>query len=134
MPTALARLFRSGMRDADARLERALAPRPSIAADRYLASSLTIRSIDGLLQRWSAVLAGSFARRTLLAPLGLAHDATWRQRYEALGWLLVVAALTHVALTVAEGPRPGWYWLVIPSMAIGFGVLLLTAANSAPRS
>jgi len=133
MSSAIARLFRSGMRDADARVARALAPRPPMEVDQYLASSVTIRTIDQLLQRWPAVWPGSIAYRTLIAPLGLARNATWIQRYQSLGWMLLIAALTHMALTMAQGPRPGWYWIVIPAMAMAFGGLLLTASHSASQ-
>jgi len=101
--------------------------------DQYLASSVTIRTIDQLLQRWPAVWPGSIAYRTLIAPLGLARNATWIQRYQSLGWMLLIAALTHMALTMAQGPRPGWYWIVIPAMAMAFGGLLLTASHSASQ-
>jgi len=133
MPSAIARLFRSGMRDADTRLAKALAPRPSTAVNRYLASSLAIGTIDRLLERWSAVWPGSITHRTLIAPLGWTRNARWTRRYESLGWTLLIAGVTHVALTMAQGPRPGWYWIVIPSMAIGFGALLLTASHSASQ-
>jgi hypothetical protein len=133
MSSAIARLFRSGMRDADTRIAKALAPRPSTAVDRYLASSLAIGTIDRLLQRWSAVWPRSITYRRLIAPLGLGRNGKWMERYEFLGWTLLIAAITHVALTMARGPRPGWYWIVIPSMAIGFGVLLLAGAHSASR-
>lgn len=133
MSSAIVRLFRLGMRDADTRLAKALAPRSSTAVNRYLASSLSIGTIDRLLQRWSAVWPRSITYRALIAPLGLARNAKWMERYEFLGWTLLIAAMTHVALTMAQGPRPGWYWIVIPSMAIGFGVLLLAAAHSASR-
>jgi hypothetical protein len=133
MRSAIARLFRLGMRDADARFAKALTPRPSTSVDRYLASSLAIRTIDRLLQRWSAVWPRSITYRRLIAPMGLARNGKWMERYEFLGWTLLIAAMTHVALTMAQGPRPGWYWVVIPSMAIGFGVLLLAAAHSASR-
>jgi hypothetical protein len=134
MSSAIARWLTSGMRDADARLARALAPRPSTTTDRYLASSVTIRTIDRLLQRWSEWWPGSLSYRTVIARSAVTGGATWRQRYEFLGWTLLIATVTHVALTMAQGPRPGWYWLVIPLMAIGFGALLLAAAHSASRS
>ena len=131
MSSAIARLFRSGMRDADTRIAKTLAPQSSTAVDRYLASSLAIGTIDRLLQRWSAVWPRSITYRRLIAPMGLARNGKWMERYEFLGWTLLIAAMTHVALTMAQGPRPGWYWVVIPSMAIGFGTLLLTASRSA---
>ena len=122
------------MRDADARLQKALEPRPSTSADEYLASSVSIRAIDRLLHRWSAWWPDSITYRTVIARSGVTRNAPWRQRYEFVGGTLLIAVLAHVALTLAQGPRPGWYWIVVPSMAMGFGVLLLAAARSAARS
>jgi hypothetical protein len=133
MPAAIVRLFTSGMRDADARFDRALAPRAAQPADEYLASSVTIRTIDRLLQRWSSTWPSSKTHAVLTA-LGMERNSAWQQRYGSIGWMLVTAAGTHVAVTLAQGARPGWYWIVIPSMAMGFGALLLTAARSASRS
>ena len=131
---AISLFFRSGLRNADERLARTLAPRASRDVDRYLASSLTIRTIDRLLRRWPEVWSRSVAYTALLAPLGATGQAGWKHRYDSIGRMLMVGSITHVALTLAQGPRPGWYWTMIPSMAIGFALLLLAASHSTPRS
>ena len=133
MSNGVVRLFKSGLRNADERVGKLLAPRPSIAADRYLASSVTIRAVDRLLQRWPALWSNSVARITLVAPLGWSRESAWRVRYASIGWTLIIAAVTHVILSLSHGPRPGWFWAVLPAMAAGFGVLLVTASRSLPR-
>ena len=58
---------------------------------------------------------------------------SWPARYQAIGALLVSPSLLHVALTAMQVPRVGWFWLVIPLMAMAVGVLLLGASVSAQR-
>lgn len=129
--TPLIRLLRLGLLDADARIARALSARPSGDADRYLASSATVRSVDRLAHGFLALWQLSATQSMLAETLGWAPDRHWRERYESLGWILVVGVATHVTLTMARGPRPGWFWLLIPMMAMSFGVLLLAASRSA---
>jgi hypothetical protein len=133
MSNAVIRLFQSGMRDADERVAKALQPRTSIAVDRYLASSLTVRVVDRFLQRWASLWPASTAY-AIASTVGFFHDADWIRRYEALGSTLVIAAMTYVALSMSQGPRRGWFWMVIPALAFGFGILLLAASRSASRS
>jgi hypothetical protein len=129
---ALRRFFTLGAADADARVARALAPRVNIdRADQYLHSSFVGRHLDRgtqLLESWWRTSAFGHTAASIVSGWRGESRAT---RYSALGMLLLIAAATHILLTVLQGPRPGWFWLLIPALAAGFGGLLLMAARAA---
>ena len=126
----ITRFFRLGAQDADARLASRLAPRSFEAVDRYLASSAVVRLVDRITYRlqewWFTSQTGGAA--TAMRDAWSAES--WKARYQAIGAVLLSASLLHVTLTVIQGPRPGWFWLVIPGMAMAFSVLLLVASRS----
>ncbi len=62
---ALTRLFRFGAADADQRLAAALAPRPADDVERYVQSSVVIRTADGWTRRLQAAWPVSQAGRAL---------------------------------------------------------------------
>lgn len=127
---ALTRLFRFGAVDADQRLVAALAPRPADDVERYVQSSVVIRTADGWTRRLQAAWSASQAGRAVTSITDAWSRDAWGARYQTIGTLLLVATLTHLALTTVQGPRPGWFWLVIPGMAMAFSVLLLVASRS----
>jgi len=57
-----------------------------------------------------------------------------RQRL-MIGAMLIMAAVTHVVLTLATLTPPGWIWLVLPGMVAASGTLLVAwpALGGAPR-
>ena len=128
---ALMRFFTLGAADADARVARALAPRPLDKADRYLHSSVVGRHLDRgtlLLESWWRT---SVCGRTATDLVDEWRREGWASRYRALGILLLVATATHILLTWLQGPHPGWFWLLIPATVAVFGALLLAAAGAA---
>lgn len=129
--SALTRLFRFGAVDADQRLAAALAPRPAGDVEGYVQSSVIVRTADGWTRRLQAAWPASQAGRTLTWVAGAWSGDAWGARFQAIGTLLLMATITHLALTMVQGPRPGWFWLVIPGLAMAFGVLLLVASRSA---
>jgi len=127
---ALARFIKFGVEDADRRLAAALAPVRDDAADRYLKASRFVTALDratGLLRAWW--LASAAARVQAAA-----HDSitslSFSMRYQLLAYVLLIAVLSHVSLMLLQGPRPGWYWMVIPAMTAALAVLLLAGAES----
>lgn len=48
-------------------------------------------------------------------------------RIRLSGVALVSAAVVHLALMLWHGPTPGWLWLVVPALAVGFGGLMMLA-------
>ena len=127
----ITRFFRLGAQDADERLASRLAPRSFEAADRYLASSAVVRLVDRITHRLQEWWLTSQTGRAATAMRDAWSAESWHDRYQAIGALLVSASLLHVTLTVIEAPRQGWFWLVIPLMAMAFGLLLLVASRSA---
>jgi hypothetical protein len=127
---ALARFITFGARDADRRIAALFAARPVAVADRYLVSSVVVRSCD----RFTRVLWSSMSNSTTGGAVVAAHQAWgragWRERYRTIGLVLIVAVGVHVAATVMQGPRPGWFWLIIPTLTFAFAFLLVMAARS----
>lgn len=124
------RFFTLGAADADKRVARALAPRPLDGANRYLHSSMIGRHLDRatmLLESW---WQASVVGRTAMDIAGDWRRQPWPSRYAALGSVLLIAVATHLIVTLAQGPRPGWFWLLIPAMVLVFGALLLAASRS----
>lgn len=128
---AWVRFYRRGAADADRRVAAALAPVRTAAADRYVRSSRFVTTIDVATMRlrdwWLASATGralSVGRDGLLrAPLAV--------RYRTLAVVVLTAVISHVSLMVMHGPRPGWFWTVIPAMAAALGLLLLAGSQSA---
>ena len=54
-------------------------------------------------------------------------------KYRAAGTLTLSAAATHVAMLLPH-QSPGAWWLIIPSLAAGLGVLLIALSFLAPRA
>jgi hypothetical protein len=128
---ALARFYRRGTADADRRVAAALAPVRTDAIDRYLSNSRFVMAMDGATRRlrdwWLASATGraaSLRRDALLrAPLAV--------RYRTVAVVVLTAAIAHVSLMLIQGPRPGWFWIVIPAMAAAFALLVLAGSRSA---
>jgi hypothetical protein len=142
---ALSRLWKSGAADADERVARTLAPRGFDEADRYLQSSALVLFLDRITRRletwWRAsatrhtasTVADLWSHPTAQSPRGGGPGSreAWAERYRVIGGVLATAAVTHITLTMIQGPRPGWFWLLIPSMIIAFALLLLASSRTA---
>jgi hypothetical protein len=127
---ALARFIKFGAEDADRRLAAALAPVRDDAADRYLKTSRLVTALDratGLLRDW---WLASAAARVKAAAHASITSLSFSTRYQLLAYVLLIAVLSHVSLMLLQGPRPGWYWMVIPAMTSALAVLLLAGAES----
>jgi hypothetical protein len=129
----IARFFVLGLQDADRRLSAALAPRPFVEADRYLRGSVIVAAIDRatvVLHDWwqdSAVSRILTATGEMLAEMGKSG------RDRAIAILLLTAVSVHVILTLVQGPRPGWFWMVIPTMAVLCASILFSASSRSNR-
>ena len=126
----ITRFLRLGAQDADQRIASRLAPRSFEAADQYLASSAVVRLVDRITCRLQEWWSASHAWRAATGMRDAWSAESWKARYQAIGAVLVSASLLHFTLTVIHEPRPGWFWLVIPVMAMAFGLLLLVASRS----
>jgi hypothetical protein len=132
--SALKRFWSAGARDADRRLAAVIAPQPFEPADRYLRRSTIVAAVDratvALERWWQASRTGQssvwFADRVRRTPR--------RERWQAIAIVLVVAVAVHVTLMMIQGPRPGWFWLIVPAMAALFGLLVIAGARSQQQS
>ena len=141
---ALSRLWKYGAADADERVARMLAPRSHQEADRYLRSSAVVRFVDRLTVQleswWKSSVTGQLASTiseqwfhpTAQSPRGGGPGSREGQaeRHRTIGLMLLIAAVTHITLSLIQGPSPGGYWLLIPGMVIVFALLLLAASRS----
>ena len=86
------------------------------------AIEVTARAAAG--SRIAGAAQRSTAAWTRLAPA---------MKYRAAGTLALVAAATHVAMLLPHHP-PGAWWLILPSLAASFGVVLIALPLLAPRA
>lgn len=128
---ALSRLWKSGAADADQRAARMLAPRSSDAADRYLRSSVVVRFLDRVTVRLESWWHASATAQAASIFGELWSREEWAERYRVIGSVLLIAAATHIALTMIQGPRPGWFWMLLPGMVIVFALVLLAGSRTA---
>lgn len=127
---ALKRFIVLGAQDADRRVAALLA-RPSLdAADRYVQRSGIVTAIDRAMLRASAWWSSSETRRWMIDTRESFAYAPVAERYRAIGVMLLTAAIVHVVFTVAQGPRPGLFWMIIPGMAAAFALLVLIASRA----
>lgn len=129
--SAWRRFYRLGVEDADRRVAAALAPPPIDAVDRYLQASRSVLTLDRATVRLRDWWHASAAARGF----AIARDGVRRQgltvRYQNIAFILLSAVVTHVMLMWRQGPRPGWFWTVIPVMVAAFAALLLAGSRSA---
>jgi hypothetical protein len=129
----LIRFISLGAEDADRRIAAALTPRPLEPVDQYLRTSAIVAAIDRATARLAAWWSASEAYR-LWSAVDQNVGKEPVARYRAVAFALLIAVSLNVALTLAQGPRPGWYWLVIPVMAAASAVLLLAGSRSSASS
>lgn len=126
----LNRFVALGFADADARVGKFLTARSSSAADRYLSTSAVVRVLNKatylLRDWWQASATG----RTLQTITGEWQRQNWAARYEAVAVALLAAAAVHVVLTVISGPRPGWFWLILPALAAAVGIVIIAGSRT----
>lgn len=128
---ALVKFYQRGAEDADRRVAAALAPVRTDAADRYLSTSRFVMAIDGATTRLRDWWRTSATGRALSIGRDAFRRAPLTVRYRTVAVVVLTAVISHVSLMVMHGPRPGWFWIVIPVMAAAFALLLLAGSQSA---
>jgi hypothetical protein len=128
--SAFARFISNGLAEADRRVATALSTPELADADRYLFDSVIVRTIDSITMRVQGWWAASAARGYTLNFGEAFGGSSWADRYQSIAAILMTAVTVHVVLTLMQGPRPGWFWIVIPSMAAVFAAFALVAARS----
>lgn len=128
----LRRFFSLGAQEIDRRVGAALT-RPRLdGADRYLRESTIARAIDRVTTTLAMAWSQSRSVATCTALLTARHD--WVDSFQSIGVPLAVAVLVHVLLTLMQGARPGWFWLVVPALTAFFAAVLLAAVSAGKRS
>lgn len=123
---AIVRFLSLGAQDADRRVARALRPSSLEAGDRYLKTSALVSTLDRATQRLRDWWMASEAHQLLSSVQAEVSPAS----HGSIAVTLLIAVSAHVALTLLQGPRPGWFWMVIPGMAALFAVLVLAGSRS----
>lgn len=131
---AFMRFVTLGMRDADARVAAFLSPGRWNEADAYLRSSVLIGIADRFTERLQQYWSSSESARLLNEVSDEFGRQDWRGRYHALAVVLLTAVGVNVLLTMVQGPRPGWFWAVMPLLVGAFALVLLAASVSKPRA
>jgi hypothetical protein len=126
---ALFNFYRRGAEDADRRIAAILAAPPTAATDRYLMSSAVVRRFDRLTELLRSVMSNSQAARAAIAAHGAWARTDWVERHRALALMLIIAVLTHVAVTLLRGPRAGWFSWIIPALVAAFAVLVMIGSR-----
>lgn len=127
---ALKRFISLGARDADARVEAFLAPRSFEASDNYLRGSKVVRTIDEATRRLHAWSRASMTGRSLRSLAEQWRHTGWAAQSRLIAVVLLSAATVNVLLTALNGPRPGWFWLIVPALAAVLAALLLAGSPS----
>jgi hypothetical protein len=126
--SAFNRFVSLGLRDADRRVADALTPGALEPIDRYLRSSIIVTAIDRATDRLSAWwMASSVFNRLSMLRATRSDDAALGHR--AIALMLLIAVGVNAALTLLNGPRPGWFWMIIPAMALTFAALLFAGSR-----
>jgi hypothetical protein len=127
---ALRRFLAVGFADADARVRELLAARSYAATDVYLGRSAVVRTFDTVARRlhgwWLASMTAG-AQRALVDEWCRLDRA---RRYESIAVLLLSAAVIHVSLATINGPRPGWFRLILPGLAATLAIVILSGLRT----
>ena len=131
---ALTGFYRRGAEDADRRVAAALGPVATDAADRYLQTSRGVRAIDLATRHLRDGWLASETGRALSTAYGALAGAPTAVRHRTIASVLLIAVLSHLGLMLMQGPRPGWFWVVIPAMVAMFAALLLAGSKVEPEA
>jgi len=99
-------------------------------ADRHVMSSFVVRTFDRFTRMLWSLMSGSETVRAASAARDAWGRAGWSERYRTIGLVLIVAVSVHLAATLMQGQRPGWFWLIVPALTSAFACLLLMASGS----
>lgn len=127
---AFKKFYSLGAADADRRVAAALTSAPLDPADRYLQASAFVTAIDLATRRLRDWWLSSAACRMLFAGREAFLRETPAVQSRAIASVLLTAVVVHVTLTMAQGPRPGWFWMVVPALTALFAALLLAGTRS----
>jgi ATP/ADP translocase len=126
---ALTRFFSLGLQDADRRVAAALTPRPLGPVDRYLRGSAIVTAVDRATEMIDTWWRASVSGRIVNSWIERVSREAYPARYRAIASMLVIAVVVNTILNLMQGPRPGWFWMVVPAMTISFAALLFAGSR-----
>lgn len=127
---ALKRFYFLGADAADRRVAGVLEPPPLDATDRYLKESAFVTTVDRITLWLQAWWLGSAASGFVASIRERAADEPVAIRHRAVALMILVAVVVHVSLTLMLGAHAGWFWLILPAMAVLFATGLLAGSKS----
>lgn len=107
----------------------ARSPSSSDGAAQVIGASTAVRFVESILSviRRAAFTSAAGAQFRRAARAWTAEPLT--QRRLALGLMLIVGVIVHLAMSLWQGPPPGWLWLVPPGLAAAIAVLFVAASG-----
>lgn len=127
---ALKRFYLFGADAADRRVAAALAPPSLDAADRYLKSSTVVTAIDRTTIRLQQWWLSSEAKRLWSMMRDRIDSEPPAIRCQLLALLILIGVTVHVSLILLQGSHTGWFWMIIPAMAVLFAAALLAGSRA----
>lgn len=104
-----------------------------LAADRRVAAVIRSSTVFGLLDRLLGhVWRAASSSRVAATAIGLANAWTALDPVLgrlAVGTMLIVAMVAHIAFMLVTQMPPGWIWLVLPGIFGAIGLLLVAAPD-----
>lgn len=121
--TPLDRFFSEGLRNAERRLPliAPVTPREEEAVVAMVRSSVVVRLCDRVID------LGQSAWRTsaVAGPLrAMWNEIAPSERCLLIGLALMVASTLHIGLVLWHERPIGWLWVIVPALALVWGVLL----------
>ena len=99
-------------------------------AAMVIESGVIFGAIDRTIARvWrGAADSAAVAAATRLA--GVWRELSTSTQRVAVGLMLVVAAVVHLAFTIATATPPGWLWLILPGLCLATGAIVLASSST----
>ena len=93
-------------------------------------SGVIFGAIDRTLERTWRGAGDSAAGAAASGLAGIGRELGTSARRFAVGLMLVVAAVVHLAFTIATAMPPGWLWLIVPALCLGAGAIVLASSST----
>ena len=99
-------------------------------ATMVIESSAIFGAIDRTLDRTWRGAGDSAAVAAASRLAGVWRELSTSARRVAVGLMLVVAAVVHLAFTIATATPSGWLWLIVPALCLGTGAIVLASSST----
>lgn len=114
---------------AQMKIDRLPFPEGRPSATELIRQSVPGRSIYKGMRRAEAAAEQSLAVGSMRAAADAWRGLPGSARLRALAVMLLVAAGTHIVMTLLHQTPAGWMWLVVPVIAVAQAIVLLIAGS-----